>query len=64
MSSAYKCDRCKDLFPIRKFSLNCRLTRIDMACIDYRYRYREYDLCPQCQAELERWFNNVQSEEN
>ena len=62
MSSAYKCDRCGKLFPVRKFSLNCRLTRIDIARIDYRYR--EYDLCPQCQAELEGWFNNVQSKTN
>ena len=59
MSSAYKCDRCGELFPVRKLSLNCRLTRIDTTRIDYRYR--EYDLCPQCQIELERWFNRVQS---
>lgn len=56
MSSAYKCDRCGKLFSVRKLSLNCILTRFDMARDDYY----KYDLCPYCQAELERWFNNVQ----
>lgn len=60
MSSGYKCDRCKKSFPVRKLALNYVLTRIDMAHFDYH----KYDLCPQCQIELERWFNNVQSETN
>ena len=60
MSSAYKCDRCEKLFPVRQLPLNCILTRFDLA----RFNYHKYDLCPQCQTELERWFNNVQSKEN
>ena len=58
--SAYKCDRCGNVFPVRKLSLSCILTRFDIA----RDNYRKYDLCPQCQTELERWFNNVQSKTN
>ena len=60
MSSAYKCDRCGKLFPVREFSLNCILTRFDIV----RNDYRQYDLCPRCQIELERWFNRVQSKTN
>ncbi len=50
MSSAYKCDRCEKLFPVRQLPLNCILTRFDLA----RFNYHKYDLCPQCQTELER----------
>ena len=56
MSSAYKCDRCGKLFPIRKLSFSCVLMKLDKT----RLIYSEYDLCPQCQNELERWFHNVQ----
>ena len=60
MSNAYKCDRCGKLFSFREFSLDCILTKYNVA----RDNYYAYDLCPQCQTELERWFNNVQSKTN
>lgn len=60
MSNAYKCDRCGRLFHFKGISFNYVLTKYLIARDDYY----EYDLCPQCQAELERWFNNVQSKTN
>ena len=57
MSRAYKCDRCNILFQNYDRDFNYVL-------IKYFFdedRCQEYDLCPQCQQELERWFNNVQS---
>ena len=59
MSNAYKCDRCGLLFAYRERSLDCVLVKSLIA----RDQYIEYDLCPHCQMELERWFN-VQSEKN
>lgn len=59
MSQAFKCDRCGRLFHSREYAINCVLTRYDIA----RDTYNDYDLCPQCQLELERWFN-VQSKTN
>lgn len=60
MSNAYKCDRCGKLFHFKDFMLDCVLTKYILARDDYH----EYDLCPQCQKELERWFTNVQSKTN
>lgn len=59
MSSAYKCDRCGILFSNREYAVDCVLVKSLLPRDDYH----EYDLCPRCQAELERWFH-VQGKTN
>ena len=60
MAQAYKCDRCKTLYAFNDYDTECILTKYSLG----RNKYIQYDLCPTCQRELERWFNNVQSKTN
>lgn len=52
MSRAYKCDRCGTLY---EFNLEDR--RDGTLFMGKRpYTNTFFDLCPQCQKEIERWF--------
>lgn len=59
MSRVYKCDRCGTLFENYDHKFNYVLIKY----LPNEEKCEEYDLCPQCQQELERWFN-VQSKTN